>query len=127
MCDYSLEMYRSRPAVSGEQYETYRFPSGSVGFVAPGDPTTAICMACDSRLQLRGIPIDLRQRLDVDEAAGVTFVCIDGGDYHDGVRFRDGTEVTLQRLGPGVSAVVVDALTMPLRSLRADLQEVQAG
>ena len=127
MCDYSLEMYRSRPAVSGEKYETYRFPSGSIGFVAPGDFTTAICVACDCRLELHGIPIDLRQRLDVDEASGVTFVRIEEGPHHDGVRFRDGTEVTLQRLGPGVSAVVIDALTRPLPSLRKEIEEVEAG
>ncbi len=127
MCDYSLEMYRSRPAVSGEQYETYRFPSGSIGFVAPGDFNIAICMACDSRLELAGIPLDLRHRLDVDDATGVTFVRIEEGPHHDGVRFPDGTEITLQRLGPGVSAVVVDALTKPLRSLLKNLGEVAAG
>lgn len=126
MCDYSLEMYRTRPAVAGERYETYRFPSGSIGFVAPGDVTTAICMACDTRLELQGIPIDLRQRLDVDEDAGVTFVRIDVGNHHDGVRFSDGTEVTLQRLGPSVRAVAIDTLTAPLLELRYDLEVMAA-
>lgn len=124
MCDYSLEMYRSRPAVAGERYETYRFPSGSVGFVSPGDLSTAVCMACDSQLELSGIPIDLRQRLDVDEASGVTFVRIEEGPHHDGIRLPDGTEVSLQRLGPGVGAVVVDALTTPMPRLRPALVTV---
>jgi hypothetical protein len=79
------------------------------------------------RLELHGIPIDLRQRLDVDGASGVTFVRIEEGPHHDGVRFRDGTEVKLQRLGPGVSAVVIDALTRPLPSLRRKIEEVDAG
>src|SRR5688572_28331624 len=56
MCDYSLEAFRSRPAREGEQYVTSRFTSGSVGFIAPGDTTTAICMAYDIRLTLENIP-----------------------------------------------------------------------
>ena len=43
MCDYSLEIYRSRPAVQGEQYTLHRFRSGTIGFVAPADCTTAVC------------------------------------------------------------------------------------
>ena len=38
MCDYSLEMYGSRPAREGEIYVTTRFPSGSIGFASAGDP-----------------------------------------------------------------------------------------
>ncbi len=45
MCDYSLEMYISRPAREGERYVTTRFPSGSMGLAAPGQPGTAVCMA----------------------------------------------------------------------------------
>jgi hypothetical protein len=40
MCDYSLEQYRSRPARVGESYLTHRFPSGTIGFIAPGDSRT---------------------------------------------------------------------------------------
>jgi hypothetical protein len=67
-------------------------------------------MACDTRLELSGIPHFLQQTLKIDETARVTFVRLDYGPYHDGVRFADGTEMTLQMLGPGVSAVVVDSL-----------------
>jgi hypothetical protein len=56
MCDYSLESYRSRPAQIGERYETHRFESRSIGFIAPGDPSTAVCMACDTKLRLEGVP-----------------------------------------------------------------------
>jgi hypothetical protein len=38
MCDYSLEMYASRPAREGEIYVITRFPSGSVGLASAGDP-----------------------------------------------------------------------------------------
>lgn len=111
MCDYSLEMYRSRPAVAGEDYETRRFHSGSVGFIAAGDAETAICMACDMRLALAQIPMDLQQSLSVGDKDDVTFVHIEAGPYHDGVRFSNGAEVTLQKLGVGVKARVIDALS----------------
>lgn len=122
MCDYSLEAYRTRPAAMGERYETRRFPSGSLGFVSPGDGTTAICMACDTRLELAGIPRFLQQSLNIDETARVTFVRLDYGPYHDGVRFADGTEITLQMLGPGVSAYVVDALTAPVAAPKREFE-----
>lgn len=110
MCDYSLEMYRSRPAVADERYETRRFASGSIGFTAPGDPETAICMACDTKIALSNISPETQERLKVKQTEVVTFVRIESGPHHDGVRFDDGTEVTLQQLGPKVTGYVVDPL-----------------
>ena len=117
MCDYSLEFYRSRPARQGEKYQTYRFPSGSVGFIAPGDTSTAVCMACDMRLRLEGIPERVQQMRGVSANEDVTFVRLDSGWYRDGVRFANGAKANLQRLGPGVSAFVIDALLTPHREL----------
>ncbi len=57
MCDYSLEMYQSRPARAGERYETHRFHSGSIGFVSPGALDVAVCMACDTELELERLPL----------------------------------------------------------------------
>lgn len=115
MCDYSLEMYRSRPATKGEEYVTSRFPSGSIGFIAAGEPHTAICMACDTRLVLSNLSIEMRQRLNSgDPEARVTFIRIDSSAYRDGVRFADGTEMSLQQLGPGVTASVVKDLVEPV-------------
>jgi hypothetical protein len=115
MCDYSLEMYRSRPAVAGEPYETRRFTSGSIGFIAPGAPDVAVCMACDTRLEISNIPAHLQLSAGVAAAAPAIFTRIETGPHHDGIRFGNGAEVTLQQLGPGVRAVVVDALTSPAR------------
>jgi hypothetical protein len=105
-------MYRSRPARVGEKYVSHRFPSGSIGFIAPGDADTAVCMACDTKLKLVNLPIHLRPRLDVGEAV-VTFAHIEGGPHHDGIRFANGDGVTLQQLGPNVEAYLVDALVEP--------------
>lgn len=110
MCDYSLEMYHSRPAMKGERYETIRFPSGSIGFVAPQDHSTAVCMACDTRLELSNIPSELQKTHALSDRALVTFVHIEHGLHHDGVRFANGREINLQQLGTGVAAEVVEDL-----------------
>jgi hypothetical protein len=111
MCDYSLEHYHSRPAQEGEEYISNRFPSGSIGFVVPGDQSVAVCMACDMRLKLANIPAGLQSRLGIAETAPAEFARFNSGPYRDGVRFEDGQAVTLQELGTGVRAWVVDALS----------------
>jgi hypothetical protein len=111
MCDYSLEAYRSRPAQLGEKYETHLFESHSIGFVAPGDPSTAVCMECDMKLRLEGIPERIQRAKCVSANEDVTFAGIERGFHHDGVSFGNGAEVTLQELGPGVKGYLYDALT----------------
>lgn len=111
MCDYSLEMYRSRPAEEGARYQTHRFPSHSIGFIDAADPRTAVCMSCGTTLWLENVPLDLQREYGIGERETVLFTRIEGGMHHDGIRFANGSEITLQRLGEGVKAVVVDALT----------------
>jgi hypothetical protein len=113
MCDFSLELYRSRPAQAGERYETRRFASGSIGFIAPGDPSTAVCMACDTRLRLEGLPQALQKACGVKADEDVTFVRLEAGPYHDGVCFDNGYKVSLQKLGVGVKGHLVDDLLSP--------------
>lgn len=105
MCDYSLEMYQSRPATAGERYETHRFKSGSIGFIAPGAQDVAVCMACDTILQLENIP----ENIGVGKSAKAMFVRLELGPHHDGVRFENGKEVSLQQLGSGVSGSFAEA------------------
>ncbi|MEZ0282988.1 hypothetical protein [Methyloceanibacter sp.] len=110
MCDYSLETYRSRPAQVGERYETHRFPTSSIGFIAPGDPSTAVCMACDTKLGLEDIPEKVQRAYFVSPKEEVVFSRLEKGPHHDGVRFANGAEVTLQDLGPGVKGYLYDTL-----------------
>lgn len=114
MCDYSLEHYRSRPAQEGEKYRTHRFASGSIGFVSAGDTETAVCMAYDMAMRLEGIPRTVQASHGIAAGEDVVFARLDTGrPYRDGVRFASGAEVTLQQLGPGVEAIVTDALLGP--------------
>jgi hypothetical protein len=103
MCDYSLEMYASRPARESEKYTTTRFPSGSIGLSVPGDCTTAVCVQYDTRLTLANISSDLQKRLDISEQEDVVFARLEHGAYRDGVKFANGKEISLQLLGAGVS------------------------
>lgn len=110
MCDYSLEMYRTRPARESEKYVTTRFRSGTVGLASPGDATTPICVQCDTRLILEQIPKDLQDRLGIGATEEVTFVRLEQGPFRDGVRFRNGSEVSLQQLQSGVIVTVTALL-----------------
>jgi hypothetical protein len=116
MCDYSLEFYGSQPAREGERYVTARFPSGTIGLIAPDRPGTAICLACDTRLQVDHIPAEMRKSLALTEREGAVFVRLDTGSYRDGLRFDNGAEVSLQRFPTGVGVTVSALLEaqMPL-------------
>ncbi|SRR5579875_19685 len=110
MCDYSLEAYRTRPAREGERYATTRFASGSIGLAAPGDPTTPVCVACDTALHLDGIPADIQRQLGIGASEDATLVHLDRGAWRDAVQFRNGTTISLQRIGTGVEVTVMALL-----------------
>jgi hypothetical protein len=110
MCDYSLTEVRSRPARKGETYVTHRFQTGAVGLVSPGDPTTAVCVAADTRLRIANLPDRLRSRRGIASDDLVTFVRLDGGFFRDGIAFGDGACLRLQDLPEGVTMTVEDTL-----------------
>ncbi len=113
MCDYSLEMYASRPAREGERYVTTRFPSGSVGLASPGDCGTAICVQYDTKLELEQLPAHLQAKAGAKRAE-VVFTRLENGPYHDAVAFSDGRTVSLQHLGVGVAVWVKALLDVPV-------------
>ena len=107
MCDYSLEMYGSRPARETERYVTTRFYSGSIGLVSPGDCGTAVCVQYQTRLTLDGVSPDVQAACNVPGIVDATFIRLDHGAYRDGVRFDNGREVSLQQLGTEVGVNVL--------------------
>ena len=44
MCDFSLHNVKSRPAKVGDKLTTHNFSTGTCGFAAPEDSTTAVCI-----------------------------------------------------------------------------------
>lgn len=124
MCDYSLEMYASRPARESEKYVTTRFPSGSIGLASPGDCTTAVCVQYDTRLRLENISSDLQTRLGVKPEEDVIFARLEHGAYRDGIRFGNGKEVSLQLLGSGVAVALVETAKKPVVARKEILEHV---
>lgn len=111
MCDYSLEMYGSRPAQEGETLLVNRFPSGSIGFAAPDGLRTPVCIQCDTSLLLTDIPTDVQASFGCGPSEKVKFIRLDEGMYRDGVEFTNGLRVSLQRLKPGMAATVLSLIT----------------
>lgn len=60
----------------------------------------AVCIPPGARLRLHDIPGHLQRELGVGETEDVTFVQVTAVEYvhRDGVRFRDGSVILLQRL-----------------------------
>ncbi len=119
MCDYSLEMYISRPAREGERYVTTRFPSGSMGLAAPGQPGTAVCMACDTKLAVMELPVEFASRHGFGASEEAVFVRLDSGVYRDGLRFANGVELSLQQIPAGVSMELIPVEIVPLPTPQA--------
>jgi hypothetical protein len=111
MCDYSLEAFAVGQHSSAR--DTRHTFLRATAF-APGDPATAECMACGTKLRLEGIPERVQRAKCVSSNEDVAFVRLDKGPHHDGVRFANGTELTLQELGPGVKGFVYDDLLPPV-------------
>jgi hypothetical protein len=109
MCDYSLELYQSRQAVNDEHYTLHRFGSGTLGFIADGDCTTAICMPAGTRLRLDGLDKRLQRALRVGATEEVVMIRLPfrNHTHRDGVRFTNGREVMLQDLNTGLSAMLM--------------------
>jgi len=118
MCDFSLEMYRTRLAREGEAYTTTRFPSGTIGLAPTCGDATPVCVPYDTRLTLEDIPQELQSSLAILAREEVTFVRLEQGPYRDGIKFANGAEISLQRLGPGVRATVTALLENMARHAR---------
>jgi hypothetical protein len=101
-------MYASRPAREGEIYVTTRFPSGSIGLSAPGEGATAVCVAFGARLRLENLPVEFQDMLGVAAVEDTVFTRLENGLHRDGVKFANGAEMPLHRLGAGVLVSLID-------------------
>ena len=128
MCDYSLELYRSRPAVQEEQYTLHRFPSGTMGFIAGRDCETAVCMPANAQLRLEGIGETVQRAFAVGPVEDVVMTRLDvtGHAHRDAVRFANGREVLLQSLNVGVTAQLAERDLGELLGLRTATELVDA-
>ena len=71
-----------------------------------GDPRTAVCVQCDTKVMLTDIPVALQTAFRVGATVETTFAQRESGLYRDGLRLPDGRFVSLQDLQPGIGAYV---------------------
>src|SRR5262245_38348070 len=99
MCDYSLKHVKSRPAQVGEKLITHHFGTGSRGFRASDDPTTAVCVLPGTELAFAdSVRCNFGPPRDAAGARTAIFRQVDKDmpyTHHDALEFPDGAMVLL--------------------------------
>jgi hypothetical protein len=131
MCDYSLHNVKSRPAAVGDKLTTRNFGTGTRGFAAPEDITTAVCVlpgtelafsrevACMASgfLGLRTRKMNARtaifRQINKDQPRA----------HHDALEFPDGETVLLTDILEGQEATVLQLPAQPATAADAVRQE----
>ena len=127
MCDYSLHDVKSRPAKVGDKLTTRKFYSGTTGFSAPEDASTAVCVLPGTELSFTD---EVRRvRLwpwsnDVMYHKTAIFRKVNQQvpmHHHDALEFPDGKVVLLTLLveGQGATVLQLPAGQMPAAAVDA--------
>lgn len=66
-----------------------------------------VCVPADTQLRLEGIGETVQKAYGVGVIEEVVMTRLEGGPYKDAVKFSNGTEVLLQKLDRGLTAVIV--------------------
>ena len=132
MCDYSLQTVRSRPAKVGEKLRTQRFITGTSGFAAPEDASTAVCVLPGTELAFAGpVRFSARGRLfgwkpEVLTHTTAIFRQVNKDNprtHHDTLEFPDGKMVLLTDLLEGQEATVLQLPAQPVTAVEIKAQE----
>ena len=131
MCDYSLQHVRSRAAQVGDKLTTRNFGTGTRGFAAPEDPTTAVCILPGTELAFSeeiAFASLSSPRAEVQKARSKTAVFRQINRdllraHHDALEFPDGTVVLLTDLCDGQTAVVLQLPAQPVTKVEVEAQK----
>jgi hypothetical protein len=112
MCDYSLHVVSSRPAVAAETIVTAEFTGTKTrGFASPADPITAVCLrpgtevVFDEPAYIDGF---LFRRNIGERLARFRQIGLDKpAQHHDALEFANGTIVLVTDLAVGQKATVL--------------------
>ena len=125
MCDYSLMHVKSRPASVGDRLRTSNFGTGTRGFAAPGDPTTAVCvlpgteLAFDSEIRAYGACGPTRHKTAIFRQINRAQPHM----HHDALELPDGQTLLLTFLCEGQEATVLQLPAKPANEAEAREQE----
>ena len=126
MCDYSLQSVKSRPAKVGEKLKTRHFDTGTIGFAAPEDSTTAVCVLPGTELawcSTRGL---FGWKVLVLNHTTAIFRQVNKDNpltHHDALEFPDGRMVLLTDLFEGQEATVLQLPAQPVTPAEIKAQE----
>ena len=131
MCDYSLHNVKSRPAKVGDKLTTHNFNTGTRGFAAPEDASTAVCVLPGTEL---AFATEVRcgrsgfSGCKVGEVNQTTalFRQINKDNphtHHDALEFPDGQIVLLTDLFEHQEATVLQLPAQPATPAEAKAQE----
>ena len=120
MCDYSPHHVKSRPAKVGDKLTTINFNTGTRGFAAPEDSTTAVCILPGTELafseEVKCVPFRLGWKAKTINFSTAIFRQINKDVprvHHDALEFPDGMCVLLTDLLEGQEATVLQLPAQP--------------
>ncbi len=131
MCDYSLHAVRSRPARVGEKLKTHHFNTGTIGFAAPENANTAVCVLPGTELAF-ATPVRCNRlgllgwKPKVLNHTTAIFRQINKQNpyaHHDALEFPDGQTVLLTGLVEGQEATVLQLPAQPVTAADKKAQE----
>ena len=127
MCDYSLQSTQTRPAKVGDKLTTHNFGTGTRGFAAPEDPTTAVCLLPGTELAFsKEVAVGMvGGELSVTQALAI-FRQINKDQprtHHDALEFPDGRIVLLTMLCDGQEATVLQLPAQPATAVEEEAQK----
>jgi hypothetical protein len=131
MCDYSLQTVRSRPARVGDKLTTHHFNTGTIGFAAPEDANTAVCVLPGTELAFATV-IKRRSRglfgwkVKVVNHTTAIFRQINKHNpytHHDALEFPDGQMVLLTDVFEDQGATVLQLPAQPATAAEAKALE----
>jgi hypothetical protein len=131
MCDFSLQSTQSRPAKVGDRLTTHNFGTGTRGFAASEDPTTAVCLLPGTELAFSkevvvpttglfssgeltiGQTVAIFRQINKDQLRA----------HPDALEFPDGRVVLLTMLCDGQEATVLQLPAQPRTEVEAEAQK----
>jgi hypothetical protein len=129
MCDFSLHHVKSRPAKVGDKLTTRNFNTGTCGFAAPEDSTTAVCILPGTELAFSAEVIYASRlfgwKTRTISSRTAIFRQINKHAplvHHDALEFPDGTFVLLTYLHEGQQATVLQLPAQPRTPAEAKAQ-----
>jgi hypothetical protein len=131
MCDYSLQGVASRPAKVGDKLTTRNFGTGTRGFAASEERTTAVCLLPGTEIAFAKAIAIASPRFfgpSIKSMNHTTAIFRQVNKetphvHHDSLEFPDGQMVLLTELCEGQEATVLQLPAQPATAIEAEAQK----